>query len=86
MQWLVIHKWFRNYVRSCSGEFPGQLFPSYFFLTGGGVVRKLHNIKIIYTTITKLLMGKGGNSENPRIIVLEPTCVGAVNTLKVYLV
>ena len=31
-------------------------------------------------------MDKGGNSENPRIIVLEPTCVGAVNTLKVYLV
>ena len=36
-------------------------------------------LNIIYVAITKLLMHKGGNPENARIIVLAPTGVAAVN-------
>ena len=37
------------------------------------------SLKIIYVAITKLLMHKGGNPENARIIVLAPTGIAAVN-------
>ena len=75
----VIHKWFRDYVKSCSAKFPSKLFRFFKFLTGGGGVGKSHTIKTIYMANTKLLMHKVRNPEKARIIVLAPTGVSAVN-------
>ena len=53
--------------------------PFHIFLTGGGGVGKSHLIKTIYMSINKVLMYKGGNPEKPRILLLAPTGVAAVN-------
>ena len=53
--------------------------PFHIFLTGGAGVGKSHFIKIIFLSISKLLSFEGGDSEKPRILILAPTGVVAIN-------
>ena len=75
----VIHKWSRDYVTNFSSKVMKKVKPFHIFLTGGGGVGKSHLIKTIYMSINKVLMYKGGNPEKPRILLLAPTGVAAVN-------
>ena len=49
------------------------------FLTEGDGVGKSYLIKTIYMSISKVLMYKGGHPEKPRIFLLAPTGVAAIN-------
>ena len=49
------------------------------FLTGGAGVGKPHLIKTIYMSISNVLIYKGGHPEKPRILLLAPTGVAAIN-------
>ena len=49
------------------------------FLTGGAGVGKSHLIKTIYMSISKVLIYKGGHPEKPRVPLLAPTGVVAIN-------
>lgn len=39
----------------------------------------IYLIKKIHMSLTKVLIYKGGNQEKPRILILEPTSVAAIN-------
>ena len=56
-----------------------KVMPFHIFLTGGGGVGKSHLMKTIYVSIDKVLRYKGGNPEIPRILLLAPAEVAAVN-------
>ena len=76
----VIHKWARNYVKNLSSKHVKCINPFHIFLTGGAGVGKSHLIKTIFMSINKLLPFKGGDPENfPRILILAPTGVAAIN-------
>ena len=49
------------------------------FITGGAGVGKSHLIKTIYLSLSKVLGYKGGDVDKPRILLLAPTGVAAVN-------
>ena len=53
--------------------------PFHIFLTGGAEVGKSHLIKTIFKSNSKLLSFKGGDPEKPRIFILAPTGVTAIN-------
>ena len=53
--------------------------PFHIFLTGGAGVGKLHLIKTMFMSITKLLSFKGGDPENPRILFWAPTGVATID-------
>ena len=75
----VIHKWARNYVKNLSSKHVKYIKSSHIFLTGGAGVGKSHRIKTIFISISKLLPFKGGDPEKPRILILAPTGVAAIN-------
>ena len=75
----VINKWSRDYVKNLSSKVMKKVKSFHIFPTGGGGVGKSHLIKPIYMSINKVLMYKGGNQEKPRILLLAPTGVAAVN-------
>ena len=49
------------------------------FLTVAGGCGKSHLLRTIYQAITKTLMYNGGDPDKPRILLLAPTGVSAVN-------
>ena len=75
----VIHKWARDYVKNLSSKHVKYIKPFHIFLTGGAGVGKSHLIKTIFISISKLLSFKGGDPEEPRILILAPTGVAAIN-------
>ena len=75
----VLHKWARDYVKNLSSKHVKYIKTFHIFLTGGAGVGKSHLIKTIFMTISKLLSFKGGDPEKPRILILAPTGVAAIN-------
>ena len=75
----VIHKWARDYVKNLSSKHVKYIKPFHIFLTGGAGVGKSHLIKTIFISISKLLSFKGGDPEEPRILILAPTGKAAIN-------
>ena len=75
----VIQKWARDYVENLSSKHVTYIKPFHIFLTGGAGVGESHLIKTIFMSLSKLLSFKGGDPEKPRILILAPTGVAAVN-------
>ena len=75
----VIHKWARDYVKNLSSKHVKYIKLFHIFLIGGAGVGKSHLIKTIFMSISKLLPFKGGDPEKPRILILAPTGVTAIN-------
>ena len=78
-QVFEVHKWARDYVKNLSSKYMKYIKPFHIFLTGGTGVGKSHFIKTIFMSICKLLSLKGGDPEKPRILILAPTGVAAIN-------
>ena len=53
--------------------------PIHLFITGGAGVGRSHLMKTIYFSVTKTLMYREGNSDKPRVLLLAPAGVAAVN-------
>ena len=75
----VVHKWARDYIKYRSCKVALQLKPFDIFVTCGAGVRKSHLLKTIQMNINKLLMRKGRGPDKPRILLLAPTGVVAIN-------
>ena len=75
----VIHKWARDYVNNLFSKHVKYIKLFHIFLTGGAGVGKSHLIKTIFMSISKLLSFKGGDPEKPRILILAPAGMAAIN-------
>ena len=68
-----VHKWPRDFIKSLGCKIHGNVKP------GGAGVAKYHLTKTIYMSLGKVLIYKGGELEKPRISLLAPTGVAAIN-------
>ena len=71
----VVHKWAKDYVK-CNGH---NVEPVYIFLSDSGSTIKSHLMKIIYNAILKTLLYHCKDPEKPRVLLLGPTGISAVN-------
>ena len=53
--------------------------PFHIFLTGGAGLGKSYLMKNIFISVSKLLSFRGGDPEKPRILILAPTGLTAIN-------
>ena len=71
----VVHTWAKNYVKYDGHDVdPVHIFPS---VSGG--TGKSHLVKVIYSAITKTLPYHCKDPEKPRVFLLGPTGISAVN-------
>ena len=75
----IVHKWARDFVKSLSTKGNFAVEPFYIFLSGSGGTGKSHVIKTIYQAITKTLLYHATNPEKPRVLLLGPTGIAAIN-------
>ena len=74
-----MHKWARDYVKNQSCKVSKQVKPIHLFTTGGAGAGKSHLRKIIYVSVKKALMYRGGDPDKSRVLLLVPTGGGVVN-------
>ena len=74
-----VYNWAKSYIISKSGH--GKQVPVLFhlFLSGDGDCGKSHLIKTIYHSVNKLFLYQSGSPVKPRVLVLVPTGVAAIN-------
>ena len=75
----VIHKWARDYLKNFSYKHMKYIKLFHIFLTDGVGGCKSRLIKAIFMSISKLVSFKGGDPEKPRILILAPTGVAAID-------
>ena len=75
----AVYSWARNYVKSRSSKIQYEVEPVRLFITGGGGCGKSNLVRAIYQAVTKSLMYNGGDPDKPRVLLLAPTGVAAVN-------
>ena len=75
----VINKWAREYTKNRPSLMPSVIKPLYLFITGNGGCGKSHLAKTVYQSLTKTLSYHTGEPEKPKLLVLSPTGVSAVN-------
>ena len=75
----VIHKWERDYLKNLSSMHVKYIKPFHIFLTGGAGLGKSYLMKTIFISVSKLLSFRGGDPEKPRILILAPTGLAAIN-------
>ena len=75
----VVHKWSRDYIKQRSSKHPKEVKLFYIFLTGSAGVGKSHVTKTITMSLNKGLMRNGVNPDRPRVLILAPTGVAAIN-------
>ena len=71
----VVYKWTKDYVK-CNGH---NVEPVYIFLSGSGGTGKSHLVKVIYNAISKTLIYHCKDPDKPRVLLLGPTGISAVN-------
>ena len=74
-----VHKWFEDSFKSLVCKINQNVKPFYIFIMGGAEVGKSHLKKSISILLNKVLIYKGGELEQPRILLLTPTGVAAIN-------
>ena len=79
MVFNVVHKWSRNFIKSLSTKRCFPVDPIRIFLSGSGGTGKSHLIKTIYQTVSKELLYHAKDLEKPRVLLLDPTDISAVN-------
>ena len=75
----IVFSWAKTFVKNRSSQLLNKIEPLNIFLTGQGGCGKSHLIKTIYHSLTKILMHKGRDPEKPRVLLLAPTGVAAIN-------
>ena len=75
----IVFSWTTKYVKSRNNKQVPKVDPLHIFLTGQGGCGKSQLIKTIYYAISKLQLRKESDPEKPRILLLSPTGVAAVN-------
>ena len=71
----VVHTWAKDYVKY-NGH---NVQPVHIFLSGSGGTGKSHLVKVIYNAISKTLLYHSKDPEKPRVLMLGPTGISAVN-------
>ena len=69
------HTWTKDYVRYNEHN----VEPVHIFLSGIGGTGKSHLVKAIYNAISKTLLYHSKDPEKPRVLMLGPTGISAVN-------
>ena len=75
----LIHKWSRDHIKSLPCKVIKKVKSFHIFITAGAGVGKSHLIKTIFLSLNKVLGYKGGGADKPRILLLTPTRVAAIN-------
>ena len=75
----VIFTWAKRFVQNRNACIVENVDPFHIFLTGGGGCGKSHLIKCVYHSVTKLLNYHFSELEKPKILLLAPTGVSAIN-------
>ena len=75
----AVHSWARNFVKSRSSKIRHEVEPVHLFITGGRGCGKSNLLRAIYQAVTKSFMYNGGDPDKPRVLLLAPTGVAAVN-------
>ena len=69
------HTWTKDYVRYNEHN----VEPVHIFLSGIGGTGKSHLVKAIYNAISKTLLYHSKDPEKPRVLMLGPTGISAIN-------
>ena len=75
----IVYKQSKDYIKNITSWKSKFVTFFHIFLTGGAGVQELHLVKTIHMSLSKVLMYKGGNPENPRMLFLAQTDVAAIN-------
>ena len=75
----VINKLAREHTKNRSSLMPSVIKPLYMFIAGNGGCVKSLLAKTVYHSLTKTLSYHDGEPEKPKVLVLAPTGVAAVN-------
>ena len=75
----ILNSWARKKVANRSSENPVLIDPLQIFITGGAGTGKSHLIRTIHASVTKTLMFNSQSLEKPKVLLIAPTGVAAVN-------
>ena len=71
----MVNTWAKNFVK-----YDGQdVEPVHIFLLGSGGTGKSNLVKVIYNAISKTLLYHCKDTEKPKVLLLGPTGISAVN-------
>ena len=71
--------WAKKFVKARNCKNSENIDPLYVFLRGQGGCNKSHLVKTIVHVISKVLLRKSSDPNKPRVLLLAPTGVAAVN-------
>lgn len=72
-------KWSRDCIKILGCKIRRNIKSFYKFIAGGAGVGMSQLIKAIHTSLSKVLMYKGGDPEKPRVLLLASGVVAAIN-------
>lgn len=75
----VVFDWARRYIKNLSAKTLYENQPLHIFLTGAGGCGKSHLIHTLYQALTKQLYYRSRNIEKPKVLLVAPTGVAAIN-------
>ena len=71
----MFHTWAKDYIKYDGHD----VEPVYIFLSGSGGTSKSHLVKVIHSTTSRTLLYHCKDTEKPRVLLLGPTGISAVN-------
>ena len=79
MIYEIVNKWAVNHTKNLRTLCPSAVKPIYLFITGNGGCGKSHLAKTLCHFLTKTLAYHSGEPLKPRVLILAPTGVAAIN-------